>query len=406
MPQLLPLRLGARRPGLINPGLERIRTAAAALGHPETAVPAFRIAGTNGKGSTAAMLDAILGAHGLRTGLYTSPHLVRIEERIRLAGRDVDAHALEAAVERLDAFPNLSFFETMTLAAWLIFRQARLDAAILEVGLGGRWDATSIAPCAVAALTNIGTDHARWLGNDRRKVASEKAAALKGAMIAVLGPGVDRELLPRTGGFHAVDAAELVSLEPGAKGAVTVDWGDGPLDLPLPLSGAHQRDNLHLALAMAHAAVDLGILESLDPGAVRRGLRAVRWPARLSTHTVGGRTVLLDGAHNREAAASLARHLEGCDPPYNLLFSCLDDKPVEAMAALLMPVVRDVAVFPLDSERAMPLDRLQRAFPAARTASGPLEALTLLPDPVVAAGSLRVAGALLEYALKSDGIKR
>ncbi len=406
MPQLLPLRLGARRPGLINPGLERIRTAAAALGHPETAVPAFRIAGTNGKGSTAAMLDAILGAHGLRTGLYTSPHLVRVEERIRLAGRDVDTRVLEAAIERLDAFPELSFFETLTLAAWLIFRQARLDAAILEVGLGGRWDATSIAPCAVAGLTNTGTDHARWLGNDRRQIAGEKAAALKGATIAVLGPGVDRRLLPRDGGFHAVDAAELVSLEPAGNEAVTVDWGGGPVSLPLALPGAHQRDNLHLALAMGRAAMDLGLIESLQPEAVRRGLRRVRWPARLSALTVGGRAVLLDGAHNREAAAALARHLEGHDPPYNLLFSCLNDKPVEAMAALLTPAVRDVAVFPLDSERAMPLNRLQRAFPAARTASGPLEALALLPDPVVAAGSMRVAGALLEYALKSDGIKR
>ncbi len=402
MPQLLPLSLGARKPGLIHPRLDRVRSAAAALGHPETAASTFRIAGTNGKGSTAAMLDAIFAAHGLETGLYTSPHLVRVEERIRVAGRDVDRATLEAALDLLEAYPELSFFETLTLAAWLIFREAAVDATILEVGLGGRWDATSIAPCAVAGLTNVGTDHARWLGNDRRAIAREKAAALEGASIALVGPGVDEDLLPLRAGLHTLRATELVVVEPAGEDRVTADWGAGPVELPLPLAGAHQRDNLQLALAMARAAAELGILGGLDAAAVRRGLGALRWPARLSVHTIAGRTVLVDGAHNREAAASLAHHLEGHDPPYNLVFSCLDDKPVEEMAALLAPVVSGIAVFELETDRAMPLDRLRRAFPTARTAGDPLEALGILPDPVVAAGSLRVAGALLEYALEGD----
>jgi len=402
MPELLPLKLASRSPGLVHPRLDTLRSVAAAFGHPEAVAPTFRIAGTNGKGSTAAMLDAILAAHGLRTGLYTSPHLVRVEERVRVGGRDVDRGALETALDLLDACPELSFFETLTVAAWLIFRDANVDAVILEVGLGGRWDATSIAPCSVAALTNVGTDHARWLGTDRRTVAREKAAALEGAGIAIAGPGVQEELLPLRAGLHPVRAGDLVSIAPAGRGHVTANWGAGSAELPIPLAGEHQLDNLHLALAMARAAVDLGILGGLRASAVRRALAAVRWPARLSTHTICGRRVLLDGAHNREAAASLARHLEGHDPPYHLLFSCLDDKPVEDMAALLTPVTATVAVFELASDRAMPLDRLRRAFPHARTAPGPLEALDMLPDPVVAAGSLRVAGTLLEYAREGD----
>ncbi|HHQ48980.1 MAG TPA: bifunctional folylpolyglutamate synthase/dihydrofolate synthase, partial [Acidobacteria bacterium] len=191
MPHLLPLRLASRSPGLIHPRLDLLRSAAADLGHPQAAIPTFRIAGTNGKGSTAAMLEAVFAAHGLATGLYTSPHLVRVEERIRVRGRDVDRSTLEAALDLLERYPELSFFETLTLAAWLIFRDAHLDAAILEVGLGGRWDATSIAPCAVAGLTNVGTDHGRWLGTDRHAIAREKAAALEGAEVAVAGPGVE-----------------------------------------------------------------------------------------------------------------------------------------------------------------------------------------------------------------------
>ena len=398
MPHLLPLRLASRSPGLIHPRLDLLRSAAADLGHPQAAIPTFRIAGTNGKGSTAAMLEAVFAAHGLATGLYTSPHLVRVEERIRVRGRDVDRSTLEAALDLLERYPELSFFETLTLAAWLIFRDAHLDAAILEVGLGGRWDATSIAPCAVAGLTNVGTDHGRWLGTDRHAIAREKAAALEGAEVAVAGPGVEDDLKPLRAGLDTVDAGALVGLKPAGPRRVRADWGAGWVELELPLPGAHQRDNLHLALAMARAAADLGLLPALDADAVRRGLAAVRWPGRLSVHTIAGREVLLDGAHNREGAASLARHLAGHNPPYNLLFSCLEDKPVEAMADLLIPVTGAVAVVGLATDRAMPLDRLRRAFPSAVAAASPPAALELLPDPVVAAGSLRLVGALLEYA--------
>ncbi len=398
MPQLLPLSLTRRRPGRINPGLDTIREAARCLGDPQETASNLRIAGTNGKGSTAAMLDAILTAHGVATGLYTSPHLVRVTERIRAGGREIPRDDLERLLGVLDEHPGLTFFETLTLAAFLWFRETRVGAAILEVGLGGRWDATRIAPCAVAGLTNVGSDHARWLGNTPEEVAAEKGAALAEARLAVVGPGVAPDLLPALGVPRLRPARDLVRLRVEAAGRVSADWGHGPVSLAVPLPGVHQVQNLHLALAMAAACVETGLLDRLDPGAVDRGLRAVRWPGRLSEHRIAGRRVLLDGAHNREAAEALSRELAGRPERFSLLFSCLDDKPLEAMAAALAPVVEEVAVFPLEDPRAMPLERLVDAFPGARPAHGALAALRALEDPVVAAGSLRVVGALLEYA--------
>ncbi len=398
MPHLLPLSLEKRRPGLIQPTLDRIIRAAAMLGHPESAFPSIRIAGTNGKGSVAAMLAAILDAHGLRTGLYTSPHLVDVEERFLLAGRRITRPELEQLLAELEAFPDLSFFEALTLAAFLWFRAGGADAAVLEVGLGGRWDATRAAPCFAAGLTNVGTDHARWLGSTRTEIASEKGAALAGVQFAVLGPEVEAGLVAHLGVPDSIAAGDLVRIRPLGPGEADADWGQGRHPLRIPLPGKHQLANLHLALALARAAELHGVIDRLDPARVRLGLANVRWPGRLSTHAIRGRQVLLDGAHNAEATRALAYFLTNAPHRYNLLFSCLDDKPVDIMAGLLTPLVGDVAIFPLGGDRGMPLDDLQRAFPAARSADSALAALALLPDPVLATGSLRVAGELLAAA--------
>ena len=395
MPHLLPLSLQQRRPGLIHPTLDRAKAAAAALGHPERAVPSIRIAGTNGKGSTATMLAAILEAHGLKTGLYTSPHLVDVEERLEISGRRISRPELEGLLQRLNPFPDLSFFETLTMTAFLWFEDGKADAAVLEVGLGGRWDATRIAPAFAAGLTNVGTDHARWLGSTKPEIAREKGAALAGVRFAVLGPEVDPELIADFRVAETIDAADLVQLRPAGAGEAIADWGHGLCPIHLPLAGQHQLPNLHLALALARTAELAGLIKRLDPERVRRGLSTVRWPGRLSTHTIAGRTVLVDGAHNAEAARALARFLTAAPHRYNLLFSCLDDKPANAMARLLAPLVGQIAVFPLGGERGMPIEDLLHAFPHARPAPDAMTALALLPDPVLAAGSLRVAGVLL-----------
>jgi folylpolyglutamate synthase/dihydropteroate synthase len=166
----------------------------------------------------------------------------------------------------------------------------------------------------------------------------------------------------------------------------------------IPFLGDHQTDNLELALALASVAVEAGLLPRLDPAAVRDGLGRTHWPGRLSSHRIAGRRVLLDCAHNAEGAAALARYLERGAVLYHLLFSCLNDKPIDEMAHALRPHVGNVAVCLLDDERAMPEPQLRAAFPEAAFRSSVAEALQTLPDPVVAAGSIRLVGALLAQA--------
>ena len=398
MPHVLPLSLQNRRPGRIRPELGPLRAALARLGDPQFACPSILVVGTNGKGSTAAMLEAILRAHGLRTGLTTSPHLVSVEERIRIDGRRIDRASLEDHLDRLAADVDLTFFETITAAAFLAFARSGVDVAILEAGMGGSWDATRVAESAIVGLTNVGSDHAEWLGADVMDRARDKGAPLRSARWSVVGPDVAAGLLPAVAAPEAVAAGDLVRVRGLDGGRVRVSRDTKEVELELPLAGAHQRGNLQLALALAICAEKAGLVRGLDPSAVIRGLENMSWPGRLTETRVGDRSVLLDGAHNLEGAEVLAAELRRRPVTYNLLFSCLDDKPVEAMAEVLSPVVGDIAVCGLNDPRAMPVERLSAAFPAAEPASNPKAGIAHLGDPVVAAGSLRLVGRLLELA--------
>jgi len=191
MPDLLPVALSKRRPGRIRPRLEVLEEALTSVGSPHHGFASILVTGSNGKGSTAAMLESVLAAHGLTTALYTSPHLVRVEERIRVRGMPVDRASLERHVALLEDFPELTFFETLTAAAFLCFTEQGVDCAVLEAGMGGRWDATRLAGSDIVGLTNVGTDHQRWLGTSRAEIASDKGQALASARWAILGPGVD-----------------------------------------------------------------------------------------------------------------------------------------------------------------------------------------------------------------------
>jgi dihydrofolate synthase/folylpolyglutamate synthase len=361
------------------------------------------VVGTNGKGSTAMMLERVLAAHRLDTALYTSPHLVRVEERLRIRGRMVTRPELEQGLERLAPFPDLTYFETLTAAALLLCASSGVGCAVLEAGMGGRWDATRVAASRVAGITNVGTDHGSWLGSDRAAIAADKGAALAAADIAVLGPGVDEEIVHCLDAPRAVRARDLVRLVPLAGHRVRAEWDGERVEVDVPLAGRHQLDNLHLALALARAATLAGLCPALRAEAVAEGLARVHWPGRLSRHRLQGREVLLDGAHNREAAEVLASHLAQSPVRYNLLFSCLDDKPVEAMVAALRPMVGQVVFCPLDDDRGMSLDRLVATSPDATAAADPWEALDLLADPVLATGSLRLVGSLLAAADGTEG---
>jgi dihydrofolate synthase/folylpolyglutamate synthase len=398
-----PLGLSNRRPGRIRPELGPIRDALARLGDPQLAQPSILIVGTNGKGSTAAMLDAVLEAHGVSTGLTTSPHLIFVEERIRIGGETIDRAGLESYLARLAGFQDLTFFETVTCAAFLAFREAGVEVAVLEAGMGGSWDATRVAESSIAGITNVGSDHAAWLGDDALDRARDKGTPLRSAHQAVIGPGLAPELIEALGSPHAIPASQLIEVTPQDIGRLLLAWDDSTLEVPSPLVGDHQVANVHLALALARCAEAAGLLARLEPEAIARGLARVHWPGRLSEHVVGGRKVLVDVAHNCEGAEALAAHLARQPQRRNLLFSCLDDKDVEAMARVLAPVVDDVAVCQLEDDRAMPVERVAAAFPGAAQAGDPMAALGCLSDPVVAAGSLRLVGALLEVAEEGVG---
>jgi len=195
----------------------------------------------------------------------------------------------------------------------------------------------------------------------------------------------------------AKEASELVETQaPALHGTLQVRWrGSDWTQLEIPLEGEHQRANLHLALAMAEACRELGWIGPMEPEVVAEVLGGTRWPGRLSKVLVGDRLILLDGAHNLEAVKSLAVYLREQTVRYNLVFACLDDKPVRKMADILRPVVGDIAVCTLEDPRSMPVEALLEAFPGAVVAPGPADAVARLGDPVLAAGSLRLVGALL-----------
>jgi dihydrofolate synthase/folylpolyglutamate synthase len=346
------------------------------------------------------MLEAILRAHGLKTGLFTSPHIVRVEERVRLNGAAVAVPRLAAAVGQFDDFPDLTYFETLAAAAFGIFANEKVDVAVLEAGMGGSWDATRLADSEIAGLTNIGSDHASWLGADPESIARDKGQALANARRAVIGPGVDEALVSALGSPNARRARSLVECSDLGDGRLQARWEDRKGVFRPPLNGAFQLENLELALALAVEAADAGLFGSLEPSRVRVALEGVSWPGRLSTHRVNGRELLMDCAHNLEAVEALAGYLGGQNRRYNLLFSCLDDKPVEAMARTLEPRVEDIMVCPLDDARAMPVERIAAAFQSAAVAPDPRSAFESLSDPVLAAGSIRLVGAL--YALAEE----
>ena len=395
------LILNRRQASRIRPQLDGLRRALTELGDPQKGLRSILVVGTNGKGSTAAMLAAVLNAHGVATGLFTSPHLIRVEERVQLDGRPVSAAELGRRLALLDRFADLTYFETLTAAAFEIFSDAGVEVAVLEAGMGGSWDATRVAGSAIAGLTNVGSDHRRWLGDDRRTIARDKGRALAAAERAVVSRGVDRDLFADLSAPDAVPASSLVDCVGGPGGRVRLRWDDRKVTAEMPLPGTFQRDNLQLALALAQQAAEAGWMSQLDPQRVLEGLEKLRWPGRLSTHRVAGREVLVDCAHNLEAARALAHFLGGADRRFNLIFSCLDDKPVGEMAAVLRPCVAEIAVCPLADERAMPVEDLVAAVQGAKVAETPLGCLEMLGDPVLAAGSIRLVGELLMH---EDGV--
>jgi dihydrofolate synthase/folylpolyglutamate synthase len=388
-------RIYARIPLGMRLGLEPMREACARSGHPERAFAVVHVAGTNGKGSVCAMVEAIARAHGLRTGLYTSPHLCRFAERIRVGGQPVDDATLDAHLARaLDLGPELSFFETATLAAFLAFREARVDLAVLEVGIGGRLDATNVIPAPrAAAITRIALDHTDRLGPTLADIAREKAGIAKPGVEIVLGamaPEVRAVIdeVARANGATTSVAAGVTGVT-GVTGAA-----DASLPARLGIAGEYQRGN-------ALVAAELGARIGASRAEIAEALASVHWPGRLET--IGG--FLLDGAHNPDAADALARHVRALGIPADrvtLVFGTLGDKDWGPMLDALSPLAsRRVYVAPAGASRS-PVDPHEMAARhAGRVASSVEESLSLarqlaerVPTPhlTVLTGSLVLVG--------------
>lgn len=359
--------LAAGSPSTIRLGLERVEAALAALDHPERKVPAVHLAGTNGKGSAAAFCDAILRAQGLRVGLYTSPHLVRINERIRVNGVEIPDQALGEAVlavlaARPEAASELTYFELGTVAALWHFAQVRTDVAVIETGLGGRLDATSTCAPRVCAVTSISFDHQALLGNTLGEIAFEKAGILKPGIPAVTCAQAPEAL------DALVRRAQAIATPLAVEGRdFTADLKDDGFSfqgarwslqhLRLGLRGAHQRQNAGVAVAALEQLAGTGF--ALSEAAVKEGLASARWPGRLEL-VPGTPEVLLDGAHNEAGAAVLAEALDTLYPDrrIHLVFGVLEDKPYEAMLAKLLPRCASLDLAPLSSPRALAPSRL------------------------------------------------
>ncbi len=433
--------------------LEEMRALAEALGHPEQRFRSVLIAGTNGKGSTAATLAAILGSAGYRAALYTSPHLERVNERIRINGVPIGDEDFARLYFRVDDCANrlvaegglsahASYFEMLTAVAFEAFAEAQVDLAVLEVGMGGRLDATNVVEPLLSVITDISLDHMEWLGDTIALIAREKAGILRPNGVLVTLPqhpeanqaigevaaeldvrGVNAaEYVPTRGSERRAQSSENGTPESSlARNRYPLQVLGQPIEVDSPLAGVHQQRNIALAIA---AAVEIRNHHGYKIAAahIEDGIRHTQWPGRLEQFRIPGKAqVVLDVAHNpagawalRAALSSIADQLPG--PPIAgdsrspepsalrlvLVFGCMKDKAYEEMAQILFPLFDRVIVTPVPSPRSATADDLLHAaantgVPAARARDGheALETAWREAGPnglVVVAGSVYLVG--------------
>ncbi len=366
----------------IKLGLETMRIVLASFGDPHRAYPTVHVAGTNGKGSVCAMLAEILAASGLKAGLYTSPHLVRVEERIRVGGRLIPARdflrlagTVKARIDRLLASGELeaqpTFFEVLTLIAFLHFREAGVDIAVIETGMGGRFDATNVVLPLVSVITSISRDHQEHLGGTLARIAFEKAGIIKPGVPVVCGAEsktAARVIRARAAerGSPVTDVfgrtRRLAAVTPGRRPAFRYEIDGSALRLSPGLLGAHQGRNA--AIAASAALVLDRTWRPIPAAAIVRGIARTRWEGRLEP--VGRRPlVLLDGAHNEAGAAALGAYLEGLrSRRLVLVFTMMKDKAIGRVAGRLFPLARRIILTTIPYARAAaPEDILRRVRP-------------------------------------------
>lgn len=398
-------------------GLDNVTRLLSRLGDPHTSYPSVQIAGTNGKGSTAAMLYSVCRAAGVRAGLYTSPHLVSITERVRIDGREIEPEefarqatlvreASERVREESGALPT--FFEQVTAIALCAFRDARVGLAILETGLGGRLDATTAARASIVAITPVALDHQEYLGDTLAEIASEKAAIIRTGVRAVVAPQAAEALEVilrrcREVGVEPKFSTEDVSAE-GACGEgrlrVTIKTPrETYAGVCLALRGRHQLTNAAVAVALAEVLADGG--SNITRENIVQGLESAEHAGRLELIAGGAHALLLDGAHNPAGAAALRAYLdEFVGEKVAMVFGAMREKALGEIGAVLFPAAERLVLTEPQSPRAATVHELLRAVPSEdpprsiALAPSVKDALTLARAQTPAGGTVVVTGSL------------
>jgi dihydrofolate synthase/folylpolyglutamate synthase len=365
-------------------GLDRITTVLDALDRPQDRVRFVHVAGTNGKGSTCAMIESGLRAAGHRTGLFTSPHLAEPTERIQIGGRPITAERFSAAFDAVHAAVgrvldmHTTYFETVTAMALLVFAEERVEDVVLEVGLGGRLDATNVVTPELCVITPIDFDHEQFLGRSLEAIAGEKAGILKRGVPAIFAAqrAEAARVLEGRAEELGVDAAPVPSPTDVQLDARSSTFQLGDLRIACPLAGEHQVGN---AATAATALSRLGIA----PAAIETGIAAARWPGRLE-HVRSNPDIILDGAHNPAGARALAAYIDRfySGRPVRLIFGAMRDKAIDEISGILFPRGRQVIVTAPRQARALAPDAIAEMIhcPDMRTAADLEEALSLIAD--------------------------
>ena len=412
--------LSGRETGLrFDLRLERVSAALALFEDPQHRFRVCHVAGTNGKGSTAAMIHAVLSAQGHRVGLYTSPHLESFTERIRVGKRPITQAAVTSLVREVagrtrQASIALTFFEFVTVMAFLHFARREVDAAVVEVGLGGRLDATNVVRPSVCVVTTISRDHEHFLGTRIGDIAREKGGIIKTGVPVVCGalPPAAKRMLHRIAREREAPMREWgkdFSVVPRPPDRFDYHGREWRLEGLRPgLRGGYQRHNAGVALA---ALETLNAVLPADAKAVRSGLASVRWPGRFE-FLPGRPPVLLDGAHNPAGVEALVSEVRGLlgNGKVRLLFASMGDKGWPSMLGALCAVSREVVLTRNPSPRGAGLEALRAAVPPglpATVVEDPVDAVSMLmtdrgrrDDPILVAGSLYLVGAVRAAVLR------
>lgn len=354
----------------IKPGLDVTLALLEKLGNPHQRLKCIHVAGTNGKGSVCAMIESVLRASGFKTGLYTSPHLFRFNERFRISGREIPDEELEPLIARVEAAAQslttrpATFFEISTAMAFDWFNREKVDYAVIETGMGGRWDATNVIQPVLSVITRIDIDHAEYLGSEIEKIAWEKAGIIKTAPVicgpmpveaeAVIYKEAREKKVPILGSDEAVFFQTLEARRTDSLVNIEAS-GNEYSSIRLPLAGSFQLENCGIAVA---ALEDLSDIEGIRLQ-MKKGLEAVKWPGRFQI-LQDKPPVLYDGAHNPSGARALFQTLEETFPHFGngFLFSFMKDKDVEGILRALKPAVAKAWALTLPGARAMTAEEI------------------------------------------------